>query len=134
MFCFIIKITDINLAMRIDNLNHWMPADWFICVYNIFCWNFQNASVQSCWCKSLKRFKDKLILLRYTSTMVDNSAAEVKLVMLILWSLLRLYGRVINDCDDPAANPPLHRSVQVWLFLTWWLFFTCKHACLNYQV
>lgn len=55
--------------------------------------------------------------------MVDNSAAEVKLVMLILWSL-RLYGRVINDCDDPAAKPPLHRSVQVWLFLTWWLFFT----------
>lgn len=130
MFCFIIKITDINLAMRIDNLNHWMPADWFICVYNIFCWNFQNAS-------DVNLSRDSKISWSYWGIpppMVDNSAAEVKLVMLILWSLLRLYGRVINDCDDPAAKPPLHRSVQVWLFLTWWLFFTCKHACLNYQV
>lgn len=128
MFCFIIKITDINLAMRIDNLNHWMPADWFICVYNIFCWNL-------CKVVDVNLSRDSKISWSYwgiPSPMVDNSAAEVKLVMLILWSLLRLYGRVINDCDDPAANPPLHRSVQVWLFLTWWLFFKCKHACLNY--
>lgn len=133
MFCFIIKITDINLAMRIDNLKHWKPADWFICVYNIFCWNFQ---MLLCKVVDVNLSRDSKISWSYWGIpppMVDNSAAEVKLVMLILWSL-RLYGRVINDCDDPAAKPPLHRSVQVWLFLTWWLFFTCKHACLNYQV
>lgn len=133
MFCFIIKITDINLAMRIDNSTiECQLTDLFVYI-TYFAEIFK---MLLCKVVDVNLSRDSKISWSYWGIpppMVDNSAAEVKLVMLILWSL-GLYGRVINDCDDPAANPPLHRSVQVWLFLTWWLFFTCKHACLNYQV